>query len=80
MAEEIERVVLDAARDARLMRAGDLALRPSDTYRNTGMTVEEIVNEIITTAAKEGVAVEMSRPGSSLGRRSSGDRPFACAR
>src|SRR3954466_3972291 len=61
VAEEIERVVTDAVRDRQLLRSGQLAHRLRNTYPNSGMSGEELVNQVIAAAAKEGVPVEMSR-------------------
>ena len=59
--EEIERVVSRAARGRGFLRAGEQAFRIIKAYPNCGMTGEQVVDEIIATAASAGVAVEMSR-------------------
>ena len=59
--EEIEHIVSRAARGRGFLRAGEHAYRIAKAYPNCGLTGEQVVNEIIATAATAGVAVEMSR-------------------
>ena len=61
--EEIEHIVHRASRGRGFLRAGEHAYRIMKAYPNSGMTGTEVVNEIITTAATAGVAVEMNRAG-----------------
>jgi hypothetical protein len=60
--EEVEAIVLRAARGAGFLRAGEHAYRILKTYPNCGMTGSEVVNEIVAAAATAGVAVEISQP------------------
>jgi hypothetical protein len=62
MREEIERIVSQAGRGSGFIRAGEYAFRLLKQFPNSGMTGEEVVNEIVAAAANAGVAVEISQP------------------
>lgn len=62
VAEEIDHIVSRAARHTGFLRAGEHAYRLFRAYPNSGKSGRELVNAIVTAAAKKGVAVEISQP------------------
>ena len=64
LVEEIERVVVEARKDRRIINAGRYAPSLLRVYPNCGMTAGQIINEIGAVAACAGVPVELSRPES----------------
>jgi hypothetical protein len=61
VSEEIERLVMEARGEGRILHAGRNASRLLRTYPYCGMTPDVLVNQIGASAAKAGVPVELSR-------------------
>jgi hypothetical protein len=62
MREEIEHIVSQAAVGSGFVRAGEHAYRLLKQFPNSGLTGEEVVNDIVAAAANAGIAVEISQP------------------
>lgn len=62
VAEEIGRIIDQAARGHGFIRAGEYAYRLAKQYPDCGRTGSELVNDIATAAAHAGVAVEIYQP------------------
>ena len=60
--EEIRRVVADFIPSRSCLNSGRHAAEIARAYPNSGMTAEDIAEEIITAAAHAMVPVEMNRP------------------
>ena len=61
VSEEIGRIVEEASRERRILKAGPHAFSLQQVYPNCGLSAAELVNEIAASAACAGVPVELSR-------------------
>ena len=62
VAEEIRRVVAEAVQTRDCLPTGKFAAAIARAYPNCGMTPDELADEILRSAIKAGVTVEISRP------------------
>jgi hypothetical protein len=60
--EEIRRVVAHAILTGVFVRAGRCAAKISQAYPNSGMTADELADEIVEAAIRARVNVEISKP------------------
>jgi hypothetical protein len=61
VAEEIRRIVGEAARNGRLLSSSDTAAAILKTYPKCGFDEAEIANEVMLKAAQAGVAVQIGK-------------------
>ena len=61
LAEEIDRIVADAASSAEMVDVGRCVERLGNAFPNSGMSEDEITNRLAMAAVSAGLAVELNR-------------------
>jgi hypothetical protein len=64
----IQRIVAEATNSGEILRAGSHAALLHDSYPNCGLSIGNIVNEIMIEATRRGVPVEIATPDTSQDR------------
>ena len=63
VAQEIRRIVVNGRSNGRVVSAPEAAALVLATYPRCGLDEADVANEVMMAAAREGVAVEIGRPG-----------------
>ncbi len=62
VSEEIRRMVADYIRAQGCLRSGQHATRIANAFPNSGLTPDQIAEEVLAAAVSSQVAVEIARP------------------